>query len=125
MKLLTTPDIGRPGKPGVFELELDHTDVNSASVATGITVPENSLVTISTSRMTAFDSGTSDVLNLGYTGALTAFISALDLHSSAGLGAKTEFHVTTERALLCGITTVGAVAAAGRVKVFIEITRLS
>lgn len=125
MKLLTTPDIGMPGKRGVFEVEFDFNDVDTASQDLGITIPANSLVTISASRMTAFDSGTSDVLNLGYTGSLAAFISALDLHSSAGLGAKTEFHVTTERELLYGITTVGAVATHGRVKVFIEIVRLS
>lgn len=125
MKLCTTPDIGMPGKRGVFEVEFDYNDVDTASQALGIVIPANSLVTISVTRMTAFDSGTSDVLNIGYTGALTAFVNALDLHSSAGLGAKTEFHVTAERTLLYGITTVGAVATAGRAKVFIEIVRLS
>lgn len=124
MKLLTTPDIGRPGKPGTFEIQLDAVDANTASVATGITVPANSLVKFRTSRLTAFDSAASDVLNVGKTGTLNAYISALDLQAT-GLTAEAAYHVTDETDLLIGITTVGLAATHGMAKVFVEITRLS
>ena len=124
MKLLTTPDIGMPGLPGVFEIEFDFNDVNTTGEALGITIPANSLVKMRLSRLTAFDSGVSDALNVGKLGALNAYVNASDLHGT-GLSAETAFHVTAETDLLYGITTVGAVATHGRAKLIVEVTRLS
>lgn len=124
MKLLTTPDIGMPGKSGVFEIEFDFNDIDTAGQALGLTIPANSLVKMRLSRLTAFDSGVSDVLNVGKLGALTEFISASDLHGT-GLGAEAAFHVTAETALLYGITKAGADATHGQAKLLVEVTRLS
>ena len=110
MKKVCEPDIGMPK---VFEFEIDKADAGMiAPAALGLKVPANSLVRFWCNRVVAFDSGTSDVLDIG--AGMIGYVSALDLQTT-GTNTAAEFWTgDTDVDLEYAVTSVGAAATSVR-----------
>ena len=88
-----------------------------------IQLPEDAIVTGGYVVVeTAFNTGTTHVINVGYSGSLTAFATAVNLKSAAatalvGLGTVTD---STSSTVTVGHTPVGADATAGAATIVVE-----
>jgi len=125
MKLLTVPNDGMPGRPRVYEFEVDFSDAGAASAAAGISIPANSRVRVLVNRKVAINSGTTCTLSVGKTGSVTSYVNALDVKGATGINTEATAWEDTATAIIYSVTSVGTAPTAGQIKIAVEVTRLS
>lgn len=126
MKLNIAPYEARPGHAVTTEIEIGHEDVN-ASGLTGLTLPANSLVKFRALGREVFNSGGGDdAVTLGVLGNTDAYVAAANYDpTKTDVEDEVAYFVATATPVYYEHVSTGAVPTTGRVKMAVEITRMS